>query len=102
MLGVGSLTPGRYTQIRLVVERAELFFDNPSVGPACAPTIPSPAGASAPVTVASGTVRLNRQFELEAANTTTILLDLDGERSIVATGSGTYVMTPVVGIVSVQ
>jgi hypothetical protein len=27
VLGVGSLTPGRYTQIRLVVERAELFFE---------------------------------------------------------------------------
>jgi hypothetical protein len=52
--------------------------------------------------VASGTVRLNRQFELEAADTTTILLDLDGDRSIVETGAGTYVMTPVVGIVSVQ
>jgi hypothetical protein len=63
---------------------------------------PSPAGTSTLITVASGTVRLNRQFELEAADTTTILLDLDGDRSIVETGAGTYVMTPVVGIVSVQ
>lgn len=102
VLGVGSLTSGRYTQIRLVVERAELFFDTASNGPACAPTIESPAGASAQATVASGTIRLNRQFQLEAADTTTIVLDFDGDGSIVQTSAGTYVMTPIVSIVSLQ
>ena len=33
MLGTGPLPPGDYTQVRLVVQSARLFFDNPSVVP---------------------------------------------------------------------
>ena len=53
ILGVGSLTAGKYTQVRLVVSEARLFFDNPSAGDACAASIPAPAGASGRRSVAA-------------------------------------------------
>ena len=101
VLGTGPLTPGHYTQIRLTVSSATLYFDNPSVGSACAPAIAAPAGASAPVTVSSGTVILNREFDLEDDDVTTVLLDFDGDASIIQTGQGSYRMTPVIAVVSV-
>lgn len=102
LLGVGNLPAGHYTMLRLVVSSATLYFDNPSAdGPACAPTIAAPAGRSASVTVPSGEVKLNRQFEL-TADAKTILVDFDGDRSIIETGNGSYRMTPVITVVSVQ
>ena len=101
LLGTGPLTPGHYTQIRLTVSAATLHFANPSTGSACAPAIAAPAGASAPVTVSSGTIILNREFDIEDDEVTTILLDFDGDGSIIETGQGTYRMTPVIAVVSV-
>ena len=74
MLGTGPLTPGRYTMVRLEVTSAALYFDNAAAGPACAATVATPAGRSAPVEVPSGVVRLNREFELTSTSATTILL----------------------------
>src|SRR5215813_10592170 len=47
VLGTGTLAAGHYTQVRLVVTSAVLYFDNASAGPACAPSIAAPAGANA-------------------------------------------------------
>jgi Domain of unknown function (DUF4382) len=110
ILGVGPLPAGHYTQLRLVVSNAAIYFQNASSGPACAPTIPMPAGTNALVDVPSGELTLNREFELASRGDTTILLDFDGDRSVKLTGndngrgnsSGKYIMTPVIGIVSVH
>jgi hypothetical protein len=102
VLGTGPLPAGDYTQVRLVVQSARLYFDNPSVGPACAATIAAPAGRMADLRIPSGEVKLNRGFRLEAESTTTMLLDFDGDRSIHQTGNGTYMMNPVIGVVRVQ
>jgi hypothetical protein len=102
ILGVCTLTAGHYTQVRLVVSGATLYFDNESAGPACAPAIVAPAGASASLAIPSGVVRLNRQFTIPEGGATTMLLDFDGGRSVHQTGNGTYRMTPVIGVVSVQ
>ncbi len=102
VLGTGTLTAGHYTQIRLVVSSATLYFDNPSGGSACAPTMNAPAGRSAPVTIPSGEVILNREFDVSSSGATTITLDFDGDQSVKATANGQYVMTPVITIVSVQ
>jgi hypothetical protein len=102
VLGTGPLAPGHYTMIRLEVASAALYFDNAATGPACAPTVTAPAGRSAAVEVPSGTVRLNRQFDLTSTTATTILLDFDGDKSVHETGNGRYRMTPVIGVVSVQ
>ena len=102
VLGVGALPAGHYTMLRLVVSSAALYFDNPSTGPACAASMPEPAGAKASLTIPSGEVKLNRQFTVAEGGATTILVDFDGDKSIVQTGNGAYRMTPVIGIVSVQ
>ena len=109
ILGVGPLPAGHYTQLRLVVSSATIYFQSASSGPACAPTIEAPAGTNAPVDIPSGELKLNREFDLAASGGTTILLDFDGDRSVKLTGNGNgrgnggrYMMTPVIGIVSVQ
>lgn len=101
LLGVGTLPEGHYTQLRIVVAGAALYFDNPSTGPACANTIPAPAGRREVVDVPSGEVRLNREFDVTGGNNTYIILDFDGDKSVTETGNGRYRMTPVIGISSV-
>jgi hypothetical protein len=101
VLGTGILTPGHYTELRLVVASAAIYFAAASSGPACAPTIAAPAGASAVVTVPSGEIHLNREFDIASAVATTITLDFKGDQSINLAG-GQYIMNPVISIVSVQ
>jgi hypothetical protein len=118
VLGVGSLAAGKYTQIRLHVSNAAIYFDAPSAGPACAPSIPTPSGTFADLTISSGEVKLNHQFTVVTTGTT-VTLDFDGDQSIHQTGGGNgkspggngkppakdntkYMMSPVVRVVSVQ
>jgi len=115
VLGIGSLAAGKYTQIRLNVTNAAIYFDNASSAGPCAATIAAPAGTSAPVEIPSGEVKLNNEFTLAGAGTT-ITLDFDGDQSVRQTGSGNgngngnggskgntkYMMSPVIRIVSVQ
>ena len=102
ILGTASLPTGHYTQVRLVVQSATLFFDNASTGSACATTITPPTGASAALDIPSGEVRLNREFDVTSSSTTTMLLDFDGDQSIRLTGSNRYMMSPVITILSVS
>ena len=102
VLGTGPLAAGHYTQIRLVVSSAALYFDTAAAGEPCAVSITPPAGRSAPLEIPSGEVKLNRQFDVSASGATTMLLDFDGDRSIRETGNGRYMMTPVITVVSVQ
>jgi Domain of unknown function (DUF4382) len=111
LLGAGSLPAAKYTQIRLNVTSAVLYFDNASMTGPCAPQIAAPAGTSAPVEIPSGEVKLNNEFTV-ASTGTTILLDFDGDQSVRQTGSGSgrgnssssnkYMMVPVIRVVSVQ
>ena len=109
VLGVGTLPAGHYTQIRLVVSAAHIYFDNASSGAACAPSIAAPAGKNASVDIPSGEVKLNNEFTV-ASGATTMLLDFNGDQSIKQTGSSNgngnstvkYMMTPVIRVVSVQ
>jgi hypothetical protein len=103
ILGTGSLPAGHYTQVRVVVSSATLYFDNNSLSPTpCAANIAAPAGRSAPISVPSGDLRLNREFDLSTSGTTAILLDFDGNQSVKDMGNGSYMMTPVITVASVQ
>ena len=102
VLGTGPLPAGHYTMIRLVVTQSTLYFDNPTFGPACSPSITPPLGLNAPLEISSGEIKLNREFDIIAGRPTTILLDFDGDQSIHQTGNNRYRMNPVIGIVSVQ
>src|SRR5436309_9450942 len=46
-VGDGPLPAGHYTELRLVVSGAAIYFDNPTSGTAWAPTVVAPAGRSA-------------------------------------------------------
>ena len=98
VLGTGPLPAGSYTQVRLVVQSARLYFDNPSTGPACANAIADPAGTMADLRIPSGEVKLNRPFTLAADGQTTMVIDFDGDKSIHETGNGVYMMSPVIAI----
>ena len=102
VLGAASLPAGHYTQVRLVVQSATLFFDNTSSGPACAPSIAAPAGNMAALEIPSGEVKLNREFDVSASTPLTMLIDFDGDRSIHQTGNGRYMMSPVISVLSVN
>jgi hypothetical protein len=102
ILGTGALQPGRYTQVRLVVSSAKLFFENASTGDPCAPSIAAPAGRQADLEIPSGEVKLNREFEVKDTAATTMLLDIDGDKSIRETGNGRFMMSPVIEVVSVK
>jgi len=102
ILGSAALPAGHYTQVRLVVQSATLFFDNASTGSACASSIAPPAGASAPLDIPSGEVKLTRGFDVSASSVMTMLLDFDGNGSIHLTGNGRYMMSPVITILSVN
>jgi hypothetical protein len=102
LLGGGAITPGQYTMIRVIVQSAKIFFDNSASSPTpCAASIAEPAGASSLMSIPSGEVRLNGTFTLTGNAPTTVLIDFDGESSIVQNGSS-YTMGPVVRIVSIQ
>jgi hypothetical protein len=102
VLGSAALPAGHYTQVRLVVQSATLFFDNASTGSACASSIAPPAGASATLDIPSGEVKLIREFDVSASTTMTMLVDFDGDQSIHLTGNGRYMMSPVMTILSVN
>lgn len=102
VLGTGALPAGHYTQVRLVVQSATLYFDNASTGAACATSIAAPTGASAALDIPSGEVRLNREFDVTSSSMMTMLLDFDGNGSIHQTGNGRYAMTPVLTVMSVN
>jgi hypothetical protein len=102
VLGVGTLPSGHYTQVRLVVSSATIYFEHAAEGDACAPTVIALEGRSASLEIPSGEVKLNRQFDVPEGGSTTMLLDFDGDRSIRETGNGRYMMTPVITVQSVQ
>jgi hypothetical protein len=102
VLGTGPMQAGHYTQIRLVVSSASLYFDNASSGPPCASSIGTPAGRSGVIDVPSGDLRLNREFDVTTTSALTILLDFNGDQSVTLLGNGGYLMSPVITVVSVQ
>ena len=101
-VGAGPLPAGSYAQLRVVVLAAALYFDNPSTGPACAATIPAPAGRRVLADVTSGDVRLSRPFDIVAGTNASIVINFDGARSVTDMGNGQYRLAPVIGVVSVN
>ncbi|MFA5943399.1 MAG: DUF4382 domain-containing protein [Candidatus Thermoplasmatota archaeon] len=85
-LGEADLPAGKYTQLRITVTEA-YGIDN---------------GTRVPITVSSGTLKLNHPFDVEEAAETRIVLDIDLDRSLHQQGGGAWRMTPVVGSVEAE
>jgi predicted secreted protein len=79
--GSSEVAAGKYTQLRLIVDRAEVITaDN----------------VTHEATVPSKEVKIVRPFNVNGGETTSLLLDFDAEHSVVATGSGKFQIKPVV------
>jgi hypothetical protein len=115
VLGVALLPGGKYTQVRLNITSANIYFDNASSSATpCAASIAAPAGSSAMVDIPSGEVKLNNEFTVTGSGTK-MTLDFDGDQSVRQTGGGNgngngngnsnsntkYMMVPVIRVVSV-
>lgn len=79
--GAAEVEAGKYTQLRLIVDKAEVAL-----------------GENEPqeATVPSKEVKIVRPFDVEPGETTTILLDFDAEHSVNITGAGEIQVKPVV------
>lgn len=107
VLGTAALTSGHYTQLRLTVSSATIYFTAKSTNPdPCVAgdsmTMDSTTDMGTAVPVSSGQLILNRPFDVPSTGATTITLDFNGDGSVVQTGAGMYRMTPVITVKSVQ
>jgi hypothetical protein len=82
-----ALPSGKYTQVRLGVKSATIVTDT---------------GQQVPVTIASGDLKTdqNFNFDVTGGGAVALTVDFDLSRSLVATGSGTYKLKPVLHLVS--
>ncbi len=85
-LGEADLAAGRYTQLRVTVEEAYGMAN----------------GTKVPLTLSSGTLKLNHPFTVKADAETRLVLDFDLDGSLHQQGNGAWRMTPVVGSVSAE
>ena len=79
--GSSEVAAGKYTQVRLIVDKAEVAVDY---------------GEPQEATVPSGELKIVRPFTVESGETTTLLIDFDAERSVIFAGSGKIQVKPVV------
>jgi hypothetical protein len=100
LLAQGSVPEGHYTGLRFRISSGTLYFDNPTVLPACDATLGAPRGQHAPLTIATPEVIPDVSFDVRAGGTTTIVADLAGPNSIRG-NSGGYVLNAVIHIDSV-
>jgi hypothetical protein len=90
VLGDTFLTPGHYTQIRLLIGDSSNVVVN---------------GTPYPLNIPSGMqtgIKLNHEFDIEAGNLYELMLDFDAGRSIHVThGGGQYTLNPVIRVMPV-
>ncbi len=96
-----TLPAGRYTQTRLRIASATLYFANRAPAPACVPVAPSIRGRQAEASV-SGDALIGQDFDVAAGRVTTLVLDFDGERSFEEVSTDRYVLDPIIRVSSVQ
>lgn len=80
-LASNQIQPGKYTQVRLIVEDINVGIDGATPVPAELP---------------SGELKFVQPFEIQAGETTTVLFDFDADRSVNVTGNNTIMVKPVV------
>jgi len=86
-LGLKNLSVGKYTQIRLTVEKAEITIDN---------------GGEIEVhdlKIPSNKVKLIKPFWIYENDTTVLTLDFDVHESVHKTGSNKYIMKPTIKVI---
>jgi PKD repeat protein len=87
ILGEKKLTAGKYTQIRLIVEKAEITINNSGEIEVHNLKIPS------------NNVKLIKAFWIYKNETTILTLDFDIYKSVHKTGSNKYIMKPTIKVI---
>jgi hypothetical protein len=101
LLVSATLPAGRYTQTRVRIAAATLYFANRAPAPPCSPTPPEIRGRQADARVADDAL-VGQDFEVASGRVTTLTLDFDGERSFSEPAAGQYVLDPVIRASGVQ
>ncbi len=83
----GLVAAGKYTQVRLIVDKVEVALGGNDPVPARIP---------------SGVLKLVSPFDVVAGETISLVLDFDAEKSVNITGSGEIIFKPVVKISTVE
>jgi hypothetical protein len=83
-VGGANVPSGRYNQIRLLVGAGSTVVVD---------------GTTHPLEIPSNVIRINGNFDVPPGGTIELTLDFDAARSIVNTGSGRYILKPVIRLV---
>jgi hypothetical protein len=97
-----AVPAGQYSGVRLTVQSANLYLDNPSIDAACAASIRPPSGRVAAITLASPDIVASRSFETATNKDLVMRLALNSEQSIHLNSDGSYTFQPVVTIATVN
>jgi len=81
LLASAQLGAGKYTQVRLMVDKAEVALNGEALQPAIVP---------------SGKLRVIFPFEIVTGETTTLTIDFDAEKSVNVNGQGGIQVKPVI------
>ncbi|MDP2919237.1 MAG: DUF4382 domain-containing protein [Dehalococcoidia bacterium] len=81
LLTTAQVSAGKYTQVRLTVEKAEVTLKDKAAEPAVIP---------------GGALKLVHPFEIVAGETTAVTLDFDAEKMVNVTGQGKIQVKPVI------
>jgi len=84
LLATSNVEAGKYTQIRLNVEKVEVALGD---------------GGLEPATLPSGELKFVRPFDVVAGETTIVIIDFDAEKSVTVTGAGKVLVRPVVKLI---
>jgi hypothetical protein len=84
VIGQKTMSPGNYTQIRLKIDSGTITVDDTEYI----------------LAVPSGVLKLNRGFVLEEDEIQKLTLDFNVEQSVIRTGSGQYMLKPVIAVIS--
>ncbi|MCZ7382307.1 MAG: DUF4382 domain-containing protein [Candidatus Methanoperedens sp.] len=83
LIGCSDLKAGKYTQIRLNVDKALVTID----------------GTEYALTIPSKTIKLVKPFDIVENQTTKLTLDFDAKESIKSAGKDKYVMNPTIKVI---
>lgn len=81
VLATNEVGVGKYTQIRMVIEKVEVTLGD---------------GQPQEATLSSGRLKFVRPFEVIEGKTTVLLLDFNADKSVTVTGQGKVLVKPVV------
>ena len=84
-LASGQLAAGKYTQVRLIVDKAEVALGG---------------GEPKSATVPSGELKLVHPFDIVTGKTTVVVIDFDADKSVNVTGNENITVKPVVKLIT--